>query len=137
MILDCDYNCKLCYTNKKKKAPTIKVVILLINTSPVISITETDIDPSPVPVLASDDSTSTNSHLFQTWSMKFLLKQLLYSTLFTNHTNNCQTHPTFTTIQIKQYVFDGYHPYIDELFASNSTMTIHYQVVRQSQLVFN
>ena len=69
------------------------MVTLLINTSPVISITENDIDSSPIPVLASDDSASTNSHLIQIWSMKFLLKQLLDSTTYTDHTNNCQTHP--------------------------------------------
>ena len=111
----------------------------MINTSPVTSITENVIDPSPVPVpvLASDDSVSTNSHLNQTWIIKFLLKHLLDSTIFANHTNSCQTHPTSTTFQVTQYAYDSYHPYIDELFAPNSIMTIHYQVIRHSQLVLN
>ena len=46
-----------------KKVPTIKVVVLLIRTSPVTSITVNDICPSPVSVLASVVSISTNSHL--------------------------------------------------------------------------
>ena len=128
VIIDCDYNYRLCYTNKKKRAPktTLKVVTLLINTSPVISVTEKDIDPSPVPVqLASDDAASTNSYLIKTWSMKFLLKQLLDSTTFADHTTNCQTHPTFIAmedrnkcepklnlrvVQVKKYTVDSYYP---------------------------
>ena len=76
----------------------IKITIL-INTSPVTSITEKDIDPSPVPVLTSDDAAINISHPIQTRSMKFLLKQLLYSTTFADHTNNCQTYPTATAIK--------------------------------------
>ena len=101
MILDCDYNCKLCYTNNKKKAPTTKVVALLINTSPVTLITEHIIDHPPIPVFASNDSASTTSHLIQTWSMKFFLKQLLDYTTFTDHMNNCHIHYTFTLIQVE------------------------------------
>ena len=78
------------------------MVALLIHASPVISITEHNIDPTPVPILASDDSAATTRHLIQTLSMKFLLKQLLSSTTFTDHTNNRQIHSTFTTIQVKQ-----------------------------------
>ena len=79
VILDCVPNCKLCYINKKKKVPTTLVIVLLMNTSPVTLITEHIIGPPPVPVLASIDSACTTSHLIQTWSMKFLLKQLLDS----------------------------------------------------------
>ena len=91
VILDCDCNYRLCHTNKKKRAPkiTLKMVASLINTSPVTSVTENDIDLSPVLVPASDDDTSTNSHLIQTWNMKFLLKQLWYSITFADHANNC------------------------------------------------
>ena len=84
------------------------MVTLLIHSSPVTSITKNDIDPStvpitktniysfPVPVLASVDAANTNSNLIQTWSMKFLLKQLLDSTTFAEHTNNYLTHHTST-----------------------------------------
>ena len=60
------------------------MVALLINTFPVTLITEHNIVPPPVPVLTSDDSASTTSHLIQTWNIEFLLKQLLDSTAFTN-----------------------------------------------------
>ena len=137
VILECVSNCKLCYINKKKKAPTTKMVTLLINTSLVKSITEHNIDPPPVPVLASDDSPSTTSHLIQTWSMKFLLKQLLDSTTFTDHTNNCPIYSTFTTIQVKQPALNSYYPYTDGRFAYNPAMNIHYYIVRHSHLILN
>ena len=113
------------------------MVALLINTSPVTSSTKNDIDISPVPVLASDDSASPTFHLIQNWSMQFLLKQLLDSTTFTDHTNNCQTHSIITTIQFKQPALDSYYPYTDGLFAFNPTMNIHYHVIKHSQLLLN
>ena len=113
----------------KRKAPTTKVVTkvvtLLTNTSQVTFITENCIDPSPVPVLASDDFASTNNHLIQTWSMQFLLKPLMDPTTFTDHPNNCQTYSTSTAmknrnkyepkfnlhvVQVKQYTVDSHHP---------------------------
>ena len=93
------------------------MIALLINTHPIALITEQIIDPLPVPVLASNDSASTTSHLIQTWSMKFLMKQLLYSTTFTEHTNKWQLHSTFTPIQVKQPALNSYYLYTDGLFA--------------------
>ena len=110
---------------EEEEGTTVKIITLLINTSQVTSITEHNINPCLVPVLASVYSTSTYSHMIQTWSMKFSLKQIFDSSFFTDQTNNRETHPTSKTIQIKQYAYDNYHPYIDGLFASNLTMTIH------------
>ena len=146
VILNCVSNCKLFYTNKKKKTPKTKVVAPLINTSTVTSITKNNIDPSLVPVLASVDSASTTSHLIQPWSMKFLLKQLLDSTTSTDHTINFQIHSTFTTIQVKQpaitiqvkqHALDSYYPYTDGLCKYNPTMNIRYYVIRHSHHLHN
>ena len=104
---------------------------------PISLITEHIIDPLPVPVLASNDSTSITSHLIQTWSMKSLLKQLLDSTIFTDRTNNCQLHYIFTPIQVEQPVLNSYCPYTDGIFAYNSAMNIHYYVIRHSHLLLN
>ena len=76
--------------------------------------------------------------------MKFLLKQLLDSTIFADHTNIYQTHPTPTStmngnkcepqinlhvVQVKQFLIASYFPYIAELFTTNSIINKHRQFI--------
>ena len=73
VILDCDFN--LLYQQKEEGTKTtLKLVAPLIHIFPVTSVTENDIDSSPVLAPASDDDSSinkscnnlTNSHPIQT-----------------------------------------------------------------------
>ena len=148
VILDfnCDYNCRSCYTNKKRvQKATPKVVAPPIDTSSLTPVTKVDINTSHVPVQASDDDVTpglypganescnnpTDNYLIHTWSINFLTKQLKNKDKYESKFN-------FHICQAKQNAVDNYLS-INELLTSNTGMGTHFQVIatRHIKTIFN
>ena len=94
----------------------------LINTPPGTTVTEDDIEFSPIPLLVSDDAITFTDHANN-------LQTHLTSTTTMKNRNKCKPKFNFPVVQAKQYTVDNYYLFIDKLI---TTRYIHL-IFNQSQ----
>ena len=84
----------------------------LIVTPPVTTVTENNIESSPIPILVSDDAITFADH-------EKNLHTHLTSTTTMKTKNKCKPKFNFPVVQAKQYVIDNYYLFIDKFLKPN------------------